>query len=562
MCNNYNSAYATDLNVGDNTLQVGFSGANQNIRAWLDYNNNGFFEENELIASEDNITSQFGSNAETLWSANFSIPETAVKYQPLRLRIKADNGSTNNDACSTVNDGQVEDYMVRIITPLSYTVNLNSVIQNISTLTGAGTYTDGNLVSISATPVQGYRFLYWKENGTIISTQSKYQFEIHSNRSLEAVFLKLFRITIKIFPNDDMGTVNGSGFYEPGTSIALAAFPKNNNYFLTWMENGKSVFSNQSFQIDNIDRDYNMVAYFILKNIPSGTLINEQYWIDNDFSNAIINPLNVIGPDYYDKDDNLMLSIVKPGLHTITYRFQDSLGKWSSAITNFFYKTTKITNAEYWFDNDYTNKKTISGINGYIYTFQNPFINNLDEKLHALNFRAQDGAGKWSSTISGYFMLQSQIVGYEYWVNNGYNSKTYINVSPTNILEINQNFNVNNTSTGNNIFYFRAKNNFGKWSSTIATEFNVSGTLGVEDGRNRNTITVAPNPFENFFQINCKEQKLKKVFLYDLNGKLLKELNLNNTTNYSYNAENLPTGIYMLVVVSETGKETFKIIKK
>lgn len=91
----------------------------------------------------------------------------------------------------------------------------------------------------------------------------------------------------------------------------------------------------------------------------------------------------------------------------------------------------------------------------------------------------------------------------------------------------------------------------------------VTATLAVEEiAGTKNQFIVYPNPFYDEINIKSKGKKIKNVELLDFSGKLLKQTAVNNLSDCIFKVENLPTGIYMLVVVSETGKETFKIIKK
>lgn len=71
---------------------------------------------------------------------------------------------------------------------LSYNVTTSVNPENAGTTTGAGTYNDGDSVTVNAIPKTGYKFTKWTENGTQVSTNSQYSFTITSNRSLVANF--------------------------------------------------------------------------------------------------------------------------------------------------------------------------------------------------------------------------------------------------------------------------------------------------------------------------------------------------------------------------------------
>lgn len=88
------------------TLTVTTGGTvRHDVRAWLDYNNDGVFAASERILESLNVVSP---------AASFTVPATASVTigQPLRLRIVADAVNNNPAACGAQVSGQAEDYTV------------------------------------------------------------------------------------------------------------------------------------------------------------------------------------------------------------------------------------------------------------------------------------------------------------------------------------------------------------------------------------------------------------------------------------------------------------------
>jgi Zn-dependent metalloprotease len=116
---------ATELVVGkEYKLKLSLNNQyQQNILAWVDLNNNGEFTEDEIIAKDSIMVL---GNQEYA----FSLPLSSTKDVPLRMRLAASNDPLNN-LCSTISNGQVEDYTV-IIRPNDTPVNadLNAVLTN------------------------------------------------------------------------------------------------------------------------------------------------------------------------------------------------------------------------------------------------------------------------------------------------------------------------------------------------------------------------------------------------------------------------------------------------
>lgn len=108
-----NSAFSTSLQQEQQaTLKVSIRNPNSNIvKAWIDYNNNGVFEDDEVIAS-DNIQGT-SWDVTTEGTYNFTPPSTAVLDSFLRMRVVSDYGSSVS-SCGQLNYGQGEDYLVKI----------------------------------------------------------------------------------------------------------------------------------------------------------------------------------------------------------------------------------------------------------------------------------------------------------------------------------------------------------------------------------------------------------------------------------------------------------------
>ncbi len=80
--------------------------ANENVRVWIDYNNDGAFGTNELAFSSDN---------KMLHTGSITPPATATLGVPLRLRVASDyNNGLVPTACSTPQYSQDEDYRVML----------------------------------------------------------------------------------------------------------------------------------------------------------------------------------------------------------------------------------------------------------------------------------------------------------------------------------------------------------------------------------------------------------------------------------------------------------------
>jgi len=78
--------------------------------------------------------------------------------------------------------------------PASYTVSLSSNYAKAGTVSGDGVFYGGSLITVRANVQSGYVFDYWSENGSMLSPNSVYSFNLgESSRQLQANFVREFQ---------------------------------------------------------------------------------------------------------------------------------------------------------------------------------------------------------------------------------------------------------------------------------------------------------------------------------------------------------------------------------
>ena len=127
--------------------------------------------------------------------------------------------------------------------------------------TGAGTYYYNQVVTLFAAPNTGYSFLNWSVNGTVVSNQPQYIFQITQDMNFVATFeINTYYVSINVTPFNG-GTVSGEGYYDYGTRVTVQATPNENYRFVEWMINNESVSTNASYTF-TISEDMRFVAVF------------------------------------------------------------------------------------------------------------------------------------------------------------------------------------------------------------------------------------------------------------------------------------------------------------
>ena len=140
--------------------------------------------------------------------------------------------------------------LVANFTAITYTITVSANPSNSGTTSGGGTYTHGQSCTVIATSADGYTFMNWTENGSVVSTDANYSFIVTNNRSLVANFEEQQPDTynINVSPNPNIGgTVTGGGNYNGGQQCTVTATANTGYTFVNWTENGEVVTTNASY---------------------------------------------------------------------------------------------------------------------------------------------------------------------------------------------------------------------------------------------------------------------------------------------------------------------------
>ena len=150
----------------------------------------------------------------------------------------------------------------------TYTINVSANPTNGGTVTGGGTYQQGQQCTVNAIASNGYSFTNWTENGNVVSTNRNYTFTVTGNRTLVANFTQQnYTITVSANPGNG-GTATGGGTYQQGQQCTVHATANTGYTFTNWTENGNVVSTNANYTF-TVNGNRNLVANF---NIQSFTV--------------------------------------------------------------------------------------------------------------------------------------------------------------------------------------------------------------------------------------------------------------------------------------------------
>jgi hypothetical protein len=178
--------------------------------------------------------------------------------------------STNANYTFTVTGNRT---LVANFTVQSYTISVSANPALGGTVTGGGTYQQGQSCTVHATANTGYTFNNWTENGNVVSTNANYTFTVTGNRTLVANFTQQqFTITATADPTSS-GTVSGGGTYNYGQSCTLTATPAAGHEFINWTKNGQQVSTNSAYTF-TVTESATYVAHFQLQSFVVTTTAN------------------------------------------------------------------------------------------------------------------------------------------------------------------------------------------------------------------------------------------------------------------------------------------------
>ncbi|MFZ4521638.1 MAG: T9SS type A sorting domain-containing protein [Bacteroidales bacterium] len=215
-------------------------------------------------------------------------------------------------------------------------------------------------------------------------------------------------------------------------------------------------------------------------------IIAYQYWFDDNDAGMIsqaVSPASTL-----DLSTSVNVPAFPVGFHRFNIRFKDDSLRYSPVTSSFFYYpvSTLINGYEYWFNNDYPGKTSVSVSNTTFLDLSSAIAaSSLSPGMNTFHIRFRDVSGIYSPPVSAYFVIipEMLISGYEYWFDSDYGSKTTVNVPTTQFLDLSSVIGATSLSLGFHNFHIRFKNTTGTWCSTQSDMFYKHGTV------NQNNLT-------------------------------------------------------------------------
>ena len=191
----------------------------------------------------------------------------AAGYAFTKWTDDGDEISTEPDYTFTVTSNRTLVAHFAALQPNEYTIQISANPSSGGTVTGGGTYQQGQSCKVTATSKPGFTFVNWTENGTQVSDLAEYQFNVTGSRVLVANFEAQApsEYTVSVSANPSTGgTVTGGGTYQQGGQCTVTATANEGYTFVNWTENGNEVSTNASITFI-VNSDRTLVANFTIK---------------------------------------------------------------------------------------------------------------------------------------------------------------------------------------------------------------------------------------------------------------------------------------------------------
>ena len=183
---------------------------------------------------------------------NWTVGEETLTDNPLTLTV-------NSDLTVTANFEALPAYTI--------TATVNN--ETMGSVTGAGTYYEGETVTLKATANTGHAFVDWS-NG---ATDATLTFAATKDSTVQANF-KVLSYTVALATNDEAkGSVAGAGTYDYGTKVELTATPAEGYELLYWSDR-----STENPRTVTVDGNKALSAYFIKEYTQEPAFTIEKLW--------------------------------------------------------------------------------------------------------------------------------------------------------------------------------------------------------------------------------------------------------------------------------------------
>lgn len=156
----------------------------------------------------------------------------------------------------------------------NYTINVSALPTDGGTVSGGGTFQQGQQCTVKATANTGYTFVNWTESGNQVSDNANYSFIVNGNRTLVANFTfnpQNYTISVSANPSNG-GSVSGGGTFLQGQSCTVRATAAIGYTFQKWTMSGIQMSTDTSYTFQVMGNSTLVANFDATPQAPTGTI--------------------------------------------------------------------------------------------------------------------------------------------------------------------------------------------------------------------------------------------------------------------------------------------------
>jgi len=471
--------------------------------------------------------------------------------------------------------------VLKKIVALEYWMNGNSANRTQRTLNGQTSFTWEELIDVAGIPdgANTFNARFKDEYGVWSPIETRF-FLKQTNAAGQGVLKNIAALEYWMNGNSanrTQRTLNGQTSFTWEELIDVAGIPDGVNTFNAHFKDEYGVWS----PIET--------RFFVKQSAISGEgnkkLTTLEYWMDANSTNRISKTFTPSNP--YLWEELIPTDDVPNGLHTFNVRWKDDKGIWTMVHTQFFFKDekkfaqigeNKIVGYRLWFSEepDYFENIPVIAMENVVAINDSVPLTYLPKGRHQIAYQLKDARGVWSPVITDSIdkpdhalfsfvadkleIIQGETIKFtpstklfiDSIVWSFGDGMTEVNFEPEHKYDSIGKFDVMATvwhkGTNEGIPYEEIK-----YITVTST-----GLLSPEVY----SLKMYPIPAKNYLTIECPSLPMKSVQIISLNGKVMKEFLTENSEKAVLPIGNLQAGTYIVVVKTDKGWLSGKIVKE
>jgi uncharacterized repeat protein (TIGR02543 family) len=432
------------------------------------------------------------------------------------------------------------------------------------TVSGAGEYSHGASCTVTATANEGYTFINWTENGSVVSSETSYTFNVTADHNLVANFsLNTYNVTTTANPSAG-GTVSGAGEYNHGASCTVTATANEGYTFANWTENGSVVSTDANYTFTVTSNRYLMANFTInTYNVTAtcdpdeGGMVSGAGEYNHGESCTVTASANE-GYTFINWTEN-GTQVSSQAEYTFTVEGDRNL---VAHFTSQGYIITAVADPE--------EGGVVTGSNGYNFGDSCTLTATANEGYTFVNW-TKDGEEVTTETEYSFTVSESATYVAHFSINTytisamadpedggtvaGGGEYVYGSTC-TLVATANESYDFMGWFKGEDLASTETSYTF-----TVTASETYTAVFSFDDGVEENTTIsqIFPNPFTSTVSIKA-EKVIKKVVVYDFNGRVVKVRGVSDT-NVDLDMSDLSTGSYLLQLDYGNSRSIHRITK-